>query len=344
MIKNLSTLIISLFVMAPYAISVENDLVAFDQNGREINILTQKKDTDFGSISIPVPSVSQDTPANNKINFMSMGSGSLQTNSTIETNIPINKNDLKDIIQPGPNVISYVWAECGTRQNQWSVCLSYQIEARSAGHEHNSTIPPLEFLYGNYPQDFCRYNIPIGNRVYWYFRSPIFAAKIRFTGRFSGACQGTQSVVTDVRVTNLIAMSESNDNSYILTGYRPAHPYNHQATITVITALRKIAWQYKQEYSNAPPLNYNDFSLPWGGLFDIGPPDGQFWNPPHSSHRWGGQADVKMSTVPINHRDKLVEIFRTNGARVLPEPEKDHWHLDFTLKGDEHYEEELRCY
>ncbi|MBI4654020.1 MAG: hypothetical protein HY752_03400 [Nitrospirae bacterium] len=39
-------------------------------------------------------------------------------------------------------------------------------------------------------------------------------------------------------------------------------------------------------------LGINDMSLVWGGLFDIGPPIGFFWSPPHKSHRKGTSVDI----------------------------------------------------
>ncbi|MBV9914228.1 MAG: hypothetical protein JOZ93_16740 [Sinobacteraceae bacterium] len=39
-------------------------------------------------------------------------------------------------------------------------------------------------------------------------------------------------------------------------------------------------------------------SLPWGGLFDIGPPDGEFWEPPHKTHNNGKMADVNFTDGP----------------------------------------------
>ena len=128
----------------------------------------------------------------------------------------------------------------------------------------------------------------------------------------------------------------------------PQHQYNHQATPAAITALRKIAFEYHQAYPLAKPLRYNDFSLPWGGLFDIGPrpshPEWEFWKKPHSTHRRGLEADVEYKNVPVENYAKLNEIFINAGARVVDEPKEAHWHLDFTPKTDKYYEEVPRCY
>ncbi|MEW5907193.1 MAG: hypothetical protein AB1734_10525 [Elusimicrobiota bacterium] len=251
------------------------------------------------------------------------------------------------VILPSSHNIYNFWVQCGSGfdPNPWNVCLSYQIEAYSAGHTHTAGVPDVDFVNGNYPKDFCRYNLPLGTRVHWDFRAPFFGSRIVVTMRATGSCTGSISHTVDAKV-NLVGMAETTDGTYLLTGQTDAHEYNHYATTTTLYALRKIAWEYRQAYPTAPALRYNDFSLPWGGLFDIGPrpnhPEWQFWHPPHSSHRWGWQADIESADVPIGNQPKLLDILRKNGARVLSEG--SHWHLDFTPKADRYYEEELRCY
>jgi len=252
------------------------------------------------------------------------------------------------VIEPDSHSVYWLMGKCGESPNGYSytVCLSYQISAAPGGHNHSAGMPLLEFIYANYPQAFCR-TIPVGTEVRWYFHPPAYGARFTTKMVFSGyTCNGELNNEVHAKVPGLIALTDVADSGYVLTGQTTPHPYNHQAMPTAITALRKIAFQYHQEFPAAPPLNYNDFSLVWGGLFDIGPrpshPEWQFWNPPHSSHRWGWQADVEHENVPVANYTRLNQIFIANGARVLPEG--DHWHLDFTPATDKTYEDELRCY
>src|SRR4029077_5257206 len=42
------------------------------------------------------------------------------------------------------------------------------------------------------------------------------------------------------------------------------------------------------------PLWVVDVSLPFGGLYDIGPPDGPFWSTPHQTHGRGDGVDLSV--------------------------------------------------
>lgn len=105
-------------------------------------------------------------------------------------------------------------------------------------------------------------------------------------------------------------------------------PNNHYGTATANNGLVSIAGQYAGEFPQSI-LHYDDQSLPWGGLFDIGPisnhPEYQFWQPPHDSHRYGIDCDISKTLVPVERRDRVRQIIVLNGATV-PEENSVHWH------------------
>lgn len=108
-------------------------------------------------------------------------------------------------------------------------------------------------------------------------------------------------------------------------------PNNHYGTSTANTNLQAIATQYAGQYGGSILL-YNDQSLPWGGLFDIGPtpscPTCVFWLPDHNEHRLGVNCDVDDTAVPQERWTFLENLFRTNGfPNFAPEHNKHHWHL-----------------
>ncbi len=78
-----------------------------------------------------------------------------------------------------------------------------------------------------------------------------------------------------------------------------------------------------------PTLFYTSLNLPRGGLFDIN----LNWRPPHTSHRFGNDADLGVSNIPEAFRRTLARVILHEGFHfpVLAEspanPNARHWHL-----------------
>jgi hypothetical protein len=91
-----------------------------------------------------------------------------------------------------------------------------------------------------------------------------------------------------------------------------------------------IADTYAGEFPGSI-LQYNDQSLPWGGLFDIGPTQNcqncVFWQTPHSSHRLGTDCDIDKSIVPVERRARVRQII--DDQADIPEEDGAHWHARF---------------
>jgi hypothetical protein len=78
-------------------------------------------------------------------------------------------------------------------------------------------------------------------------------------------------------------------------------------------------------------------SLEYGGLFDCGdrtrvqPVEPNSWQPPHSNHRWGINADIDLrhlnsdnTCIQVN-RARIEQICRDRG--IQPFEELDHYHI-----------------
>ncbi len=94
-------------------------------------------------------------------------------------------------------------------------------------------------------------------------------------------------------IPDLVGMGSG--RGFTLTGALPQHPSNHFGLPEVNGRLVQLADYYAADPTREI-LSYNDMSLVWGGLFDIGPtadfPNRLFWQPPHDEHRVGRQIDV----------------------------------------------------
>lgn len=113
---------------------------------------------------------------------------------------------------------------------------------------------------------------------------------------------------------------------YNLVGSTPTHPSNHFVVPGFHVKLVALARQYKDQFPGSR-LNFNDMSLPQGGLFDIKTP----WTIPHKEHRIGYNEDLRL--VPAAQRAKLELMIKSLGLGILKEEALNHWHLRFDPKG-----------
>lgn len=107
--------------------------------------------------------------------------------------------------------------------------------------------------------------------------------------------------------------------NYNLVGQTTSHTSNHFGTSGFNSTLVQVANRYAAAFSGSK-LNYNDMSLVWGGLFDIG----AGWATPHKSHRFG--QDIDIGLVPATQRAKLQSIIKAAGIKTILQ-EGNHWHL-----------------
>lgn len=132
-------------------------------------------------------------------------------------------------------------------------------------------------------------------------------------GPFSG------SFTIGVWVPNLARLVPSPTNNFDLIGQTTSHPDNHWGTASLLGSLVRLANTYANNYPGSR-LAYNDISLQYGGLFDIG----AGWGTPHRSHRLGTDVDLRL--VPVNRRQALRQLITSSGISMII-IEGNHWHL-----------------
>jgi hypothetical protein len=115
---------------------------------------------------------------------------------------------------------------------------------------------------------------------------------------------------------------------YNLTGSTSSHSANHYGTSSTNIAVYNMAFDYYYFYEPNTMLGINDMSLPWGGLFDIGPPYGSFWSSPHGLHRAGKSVDIDRANVNQRRLNDIAS--RYDGRRVKEGPRcSDCIHYEF---------------
>jgi len=175
-----------------------------------------------------------------------------------------------------------------------------------------------------------------------------------YTARtFAGEHQikATMGGVTKTGPITLRAMVEgfaelSTGTGYIRRGQTSNHLLNWHATSNTRTSLQAIGQRYNQDYAqtNFNVLGYNDISLPWGGLFDIGPTlscptSCVYRQTPHAQHRQGIEIDIycgadvsRSDFVPNDRWSAVDQIFRLIGGATAVANKctaENHWHVTF---------------
>ena len=114
-------------------------------------------------------------------------------------------------------------------------------------------------------------------------------------------------------------------DQYLKIGSRPEHPDNHFGTSTLVTRMQELAVAYREAYPDATPLEYNDMSLEFGGVFDLN----KNWAPPHRGHRTGVHVDLRTRTIPDSALRELRLLAPKFGLKVFDETKtpNPHFHL-----------------
>jgi len=216
-----------------------------------------------------------------------------------------------------PNSLFYYEFNCtGQNPNPWNVCEYYQFNPDVAGHNHQPTSPLLFTGQDGspLPSPICGSNIAVNTPFRIYIKAPIFSARVNESSQFSGACQGTISDVTDIKVTanGVIQLQELSAEPYFRFKQADGnHPANRFGTPDTNAKLKQIAFEYYDMYHPTPSgmLTVNDMGLIWGGRYNTNAPyncwaDGG----EHVRHRYGRQVDVRSFNIPEGNRKCFEEI------------------------------------
>ncbi len=196
------------------------------------------------------------------------------------------------------------------------VSLSAAAVSNSGGHQHTSGRPVGSFSNGTGTTNS-------GGQFTTQYTASAFGGSETITGTINGS-NGSQTLT--VAVPALVQLFSG--PNYTLVGPTSTHPVDHYGTAN--TNLVNIANQYANAFPGGV-LNYNDQSLPQGGLFDVN----ANWTNPHVEHRLGINCDVYQPNVPVANRPTLLTIFVNNGSpNYLDESALNHWHLRFGAAGN----------
>ena len=179
--------------------------------------------------------------------------------------------------------------------------------------------------------------------MYIVYIAPEFSGTEMLTATLQLGSDPSSSVTYDIKTPGFVDLTTFTDFPWQSCGATAAHPNCFWVLPKTVTEIRAAANKFASDQmtdttlqqaitelasynlydfpNNGPnsglpivpktPVLFfvNDCSLPWGGLFDIGPtnqyPTGLYWAIPHKGHRNGKQVDIKTAhlvgaAIPLN--------------------------------------------
>ncbi len=214
---------------------------------------------------------------------------------------------------------------------QWQVDVAVIAnDTAKAGHNHSDP-PPKLFYYPNWPDrntvarlDGTTIRSPqlVQDQRFHVHMAPVaYATDLTVRGSFAKFHEGItlKPTLTDYLhiKTPGIAPMPADDRLYKLAGATRAHPENHYASTTTITALMNLAEEWRNAHPSAPLLEIGNISLPWGGAFDV---KGD-WKADNMHHAYGIAADIGKTGFSSSERAALIKLMCGSGFYVYSRPE-----------------------
>jgi hypothetical protein len=229
---------------------------------------------------------------------------------------------------PRSQNITYYLEDAGTGQPvpNCPVAVEYFAYQPSGGHCHTDVNRPVEYPAGPVPR------IVTGNTgadgLQFVVTNTWPEASGGINVRFYSTDPGcpfyndpTVSFILCVQVAQFAELGETAD--YDTVGAKPEHLSSHFGTTKLLAVLPQLAAEFSQSFPSVN-LGFNDMSLPWGGVFDLG----ETWQADpvlgHCGHRVGTTVDVRTNNLNKDQRKKLRELLRAYKFGIFFH--STHWH------------------
>ncbi len=220
-----------------------------------------------------------------------------------------------------------------------TVTFTLRAVSYSGFHDHHDENRPAGSIVFTTPRTPPDVTGPNGEPVLAKYTAPEEAGLIEITG--SGECTPCPPLSDDQKIYAIKtsgAFAELGPGvNYRLVGTTTPigqrHLDNHYGTAALVRNVARLAEAYATVFPGMR-LDINDMSLPWGGLFDLGPDADPSdcagaaadWKPPHCWHRSGIDADINL-VLPPAEREAFRAFAADAGSFLEPVFESDHTHL-----------------
>lgn len=213
-----------------------------------------------------------------------------------------------------------------------NVVLTLQATAFSGGHEHDDSSRPTGTIVPSSGNTGPSGALPVT------YTSPEISGVVTLT--LTGTAPDGSAVIPvsatfGIETPGFVALPTQGPGFAVVPS--ALHDLNNlYVTSTVQKRLESLPGRFQTELlaqgvpsDQIPILAYTSMSLPAGGLFDIGGD----WGPPHASHRFGLDADLRIRNIPRKYRDELEDsilklgLFFPSLDESPANPDATHWHL-----------------
>lgn len=220
------------------------------------------------------------------------------------------------------------------------VQLLYNIVAGSGGHVHHDSnrpagsFSPVAANTGSTGSFTLTYTSP----------EPSGQTNVTVVASLGGAPLSPVVFRIHTAYTGLVAMGNGRAGFNVNTASLGHDSNNQYLSQDVADQVADLPDEFRNELApqqvpaqQIPDLTYVAMSLPDGGLFDVDANnDGRIdnpWHPPHASHRFGGDVDLRIRDIPRRFRQALHTAIINEGfgfpslSESPGNPDANHWHL-----------------
>ena len=233
---------------------------------------------------------------------------------------------------PGSEYIVY-WSCRGDSTSAWSFSSTSSVapwkKGDSPGHSHTQGMPPISYTSGApLPNPISANNLTPNVDYEVDLKASNFATEIIWKSNFGGACNGSATLIVDIKEDGLSPMPSGTDSEgYLLSPVATGatHPDIQNVTSSFGKALLQLGSVWRNTCPNSESLVYQRMSLRWGGVFDRD----LNWKEPYFGHNKGIAVDISKSALLKGNRQGLINLMCNQGFKVYSEQDlkDDHYHV-----------------
>jgi hypothetical protein len=224
------------------------------------------------------------------------------SDTPVQIGVALSQNTIYPVKTRLPNSLTVTASISGGSAGQSAgqvISFASVPEEFSGGHAHTGGRPTGTFIPPTCTTDgsgACAVN----------YHSPEVSGKEKIVAVLVSKPDVQASADLAVMVPGLVNAEEQagvlNGTQFRFTGYTEAHPVNHFLRPRALSALFDIG---AQVYSILhATVGFNDMSLKWGGIFDLGQKGSPYWSKPHGLHRDGLSIDIDHCAKSIARHNR----------------------------------------
>ena len=230
-------------------------------------------------------------------------------------------NTFRNAIPPGGREIVYIVIENATPDSPRVTCRLSLIRVPNSGGHHHDGHTNVRLAVG--VLSTTRFQLRGLDRVAVSYYAPRACGDVEL--------QVHTEETGDMRTSTLLVRSGggalvwlSETADFKLKEADPKHPSPYWVNERVKRKFLILARAFSNK--TGKKITVTEGSLEFGGLFDCECPSAA-WKPPHRTHDYGGNLDIRINDLSEGEISELTSLARRSGFRVLRETRPPHLHI-----------------